>query len=467
MVGRILESKKLLWDEHMIDAAIKIVNLALNSGAAEAEVFIIKSEGSGFSIEKNSISSLSGGVENGIGIRVIKDKKIGFAYCTSEDKAEDSVKKALSLSRLGTELDFTFPDPESTQKIENIYDDRIINFNSEEALKGTMKLIEAAQDVDSEIVVSRGGIGYSNETFAIANSKGLEVTDSGTEIAAGVGTVLKKKSMSTGFDDFSSRTLDIDFAQIGKNAAELAQKGQDAKKIEGKEMTVLFTPHAVSNLLEFITVPALYGEAVHKGESVYSDKAGETVVSENISIIDDGTLSGGLNSAVVDDEGVPSKRNVLVENGVLRGFLYNQSSALEFKAESTGNAMRTDRLSNSRNYRSPPVVKGRNIVVKGNPKKIDNLISEVDEGVLVHDIMGAHTSNPVSGDFSVNSSILFKIEKGEVVYPVISAMLAGNFHEYLKKVNDIGDDFKLISGGLTPVSFFIPTISFEGIRVTG
>jgi PmbA protein len=451
----------------MMEVVNKIVNLAINSGAAEAEVFIIKSEGFGFSIEKNSVSSLSGGVEKGIGIRIIKDKKIGFAYCTSEDKAEDSVKKALSLSRLGKELDYTFPEPKNTQKIENIYDDRIINFNSEEALKGTMKLIEAAHDVDSDIVVSRGGIGYSNETFAIANSKGLEVIDSGTEIAAGVGTVLKKKSMSTGFDDFSSRILDIDFSQIGKNAAELAKKGQDAKKIEGKEMTVLFTPHAVSNLFEYITAPALYGEAVHKGESIYSDKAGENVASENISIIDDGTLSGGLNSAMVDDEGVPSKRNVLMKNGVLEGFLYDQSNALEFEAESTGNAMRTDRLSTSRNYRSPPVVKGRNIVVEGKAKKIETMISEVDEGVLVHDIMGAHTSNPVSGDFSVNSSILFKIEKGEIVYPVISAMLGGNFHECLKHVNDIGDDYKLVSGSLTPVSFFIPTISFEGIRVTG
>jgi PmbA protein len=451
----------------MIDLANKIVNLALDSGAVEAEVFIIKSQGFGFSIEKNSISSLSGGVEKGIGIRVIKDKKIGFAYCTSESNSEEAVKKALSLSRLGKESDFTFPEPVSTQHIEDINDDRIINLDSQEALNGTLKIVEAAQDVDPDIVVSRGGLGYGHETFTIANSKGLEVTDFGTEISAGIGTVLKKKTMSTGFDDFSSRILNIDFSQIGKNAAELALKGQDAKKIEGKEMTVLFTPHAASSLLEFITAPALYGEAVHKGESVYSDKLGEIVASENISIIDDGTLSGGLNSALVDDEGVPSKCNDLIIKGELSGFLYSQSTALEFEAESTGNAMRTDRLSSSRNYRSPPVVKGRNIVVKGNPKVVDDLIGQVDEGVLVHDIMGAHTSNPVSGDFSVNSSILFKIERGEIVYPIISAMLGGNFHECLKNVNDIGDDYKLVSGGLSPLSFYIPTISFEGIRVTG
>jgi PmbA protein len=106
-------------------------------------------------------------------------------------------------------------------------------------------------------------------------------------------------------------------------------------------------------------------------------------------------------------------------------------------------------------------------VVEGKNTKYETLISQVDEGVIVYDVLGAHTSNPVSGDFSVNSSVLFKIEKGEVVYPVKSAMLGGNFHECLQNISGIGDDYKLLSGGLTPVSFYIPSMSFDGIRVTG
>jgi PmbA protein len=451
----------------MIESAKRIIDMAIKSGADEAEVFIIKSEGKGFSIEKNSVSSISGGVEKGMGIRVIKDRKLGFAFCTKEEKAQESIKQALSLSKLGKESDFTLPESKGIKKIDNLYDKKIIDFNSEEALEGTMKIIKAAKDLDSEIVVSRGGIGFGYENFTIANSKGLEVEDSGTEISAYISTVLKKNGMSTGFDSYLSRILDMDFETIGKNGAEMAIKGQNAKKIQSNKLTVLFDPHALSSLLEFITAPALYGEAIHKGESIYSDRLGEKVASHDISIIDDATLSGGLNSAVVDDEGVPSNCNALIKNGILEGFLYSQSSAIEFKAESTGSAMRTDRLSSSRNYKSPPTVRARNVVIKGNATKVETLISEVKEGLLVYEILGAHTSNPVSGDFSVNSSILFKIEKGEIVYPVKSAMLGGNFHECLKRIEGIGDDYKLVSGGLSPVSFFIPSISFEGIRVTG
>jgi PmbA protein len=467
MADPISGSKKPWWDDNMIESAKRIIEMAMKSGADEAEVFIIKTEGKGFSIEKNSVSSISGGVEKGIGIRVKKDKKLGFAFCTKEENALESIEQALSLSKLGKESEFSFPKPQKNLKIENLSDEKIINFTSEEALDGTMKIIEAAKGVDPDIVVSRGGVGFGFENFVIANSNGLEVEDFGTEISAYIGTVLKKNGMSTGFDSYSSRILDMNFESIGKNGAEMAMNGQGAKKIEDKVMTVLFDPHAISSLLEFITAPALYGEAIHKGESIYTDRLGEEVACKDISIVDDGTLSGGLNSAIVDDEGVSSKRNELIIDGVLKGFLYSQSSAIEFNSESTASAMRTERLSSSRNYKSPPTVRARNIVIKGDTIRRDSIISEIKDGVLVYEILGAHTSNPVSGDFSVNSSILFKIDNGEIAYPVKSAMLGGNFHECIKRISGIGDDYKMVSGGLTPISFHIPSVRVEGVRVTG
>jgi PmbA protein len=451
----------------MIDTAGRIVDMALKKGANEAEVFIMKSEGRGFTIEKNSISSLSGGMQKGIGIRIVKDKKIGFAYCTEEEKADKAVEQALSQSKLGKESEFTFPEPGKNIKIENIYDDRIVEYSAEEALEGVKNLISSALEVDPELIVTRGGVGYGTESFVVVNSKGLEVADEGTDIHASVNMVLRKDGLSTGFEDYSSKILDIDFNDIGRKCAELTLRGQNAKKIESKEMAAILTPYAFANLLEFITAPALYSEAVHKGESVYSGKLGEIVASENLSIIDDGSLSGGLNSAIVDDEGVPSKRTELISKGVLQGFLYSQSSAIEYNADSTANAMRAERLASARNYKSPPTVKARNLMVEGETKKVENLISEVDEGVLVYEILGAHTSNPASGDFSVDSPILFKIEKGEIAYPIKSAMLSGNFPYYLKKVQAIGDDHKFLTGSLTPVSFFIPTARIDGVRVTG
>jgi PmbA protein len=451
----------------MMDSAKRIVEAALNKGADEAEVFLLKGEGTGLSIERNNISSISGGLEQGIGIRVLKDKKLGFSYCTEESKAQEAISRALSISRLGKESDFTFPEPEKTNPVEKIFDDRIMKYSVEEALDAITGLVEVAVGVHPDIIVSRGGLGFGWGSFVVANSKGIEVESRGTSIGAGVYTVLKGDDMSTGFMDISSRVFNMDFDAIGREGTELAVKGQGARKVDTKEMDVVLTPDAAANLMEFLIAPALYGEAAHKGESVYSGKLDEGVAHESISIVDDGGLSGGLNSAAVDDEGASSRRTELISRGVLKGFLYSQGTALEYGVESTANAMRAERLSSSRNYKSSPTVKARNIVVEGEAQKVDALIGEVKEGVLVYDVLGAHTSNPASGDFSVNSSMLFKIESGEVVHPIKSAMLAGNFPEALKNVKGIGDDHKLVSGGLTPISFYIPSLSLEGIRVTG
>ena len=114
----------------MIDTAKRIVDLALKKGADGAEVFVIDSEGRGYTIEKNNISSLSGGIKKGIGIRVIKDKRLGFAHCTEEKKADSAIEQALSLSKLGEESEFTFPAPGKTIDIENIYDKRIVDYTT-------------------------------------------------------------------------------------------------------------------------------------------------------------------------------------------------------------------------------------------------------------------------------------------------------------------------------------------------
>ncbi len=451
----------------MMDTAKRIVQRALKLGADEAEVFLSTSQGRGFAIEKNSISSISGGIEKGIGIRVIKDKRLGFAYCTQEKNADDSVARALSLSKLGKKSEFTFPEPGKFKEIEKTFDRKIENYSSEDALEDALAMVESGQNVDSDIVITRGGLSYGSESFVVANSKGLEVEDFGTEIHASISMVLKKNGLSTGFEDYVSRVLDIDFNKIGRECAELTVKGQNAQKVENKEMTCVLSPYALANLLEFITAPALYGEAAHKNESVYSEKKGEKVASKELTVIDDGCLAGGINSAVVDDEGVPSRRTELIKKGVLYGFLYSQSSSIEFGEENTANAMRAERFASSRNYKSPPGAKARNLVIEGKTKGVETLISEVDEGVLVYEILGAHTSNPASGDFSVESSILFKIEHGEIVYPVKGAMLSGNFPECLRRVEGIGNDHRFLSGGLTPVCFYIPTISVGGVRLTG
>ena len=450
----------------MIDSGKKILEMALKMGADEAEIFLVKNNGTSFSIEKNSVTFASSNMSYGIGIRILKNKKIGFAFCINGAQAEAAIKKAMSSSKLGKETKFTFPEPGKTSKIENLYDKKIVGLTPEEGERFAKDVIESALDVNKNIIVL-GGVGYGEEHLAIVNSKGIEIEDKGTEIGGSATAVLKKKNTATGFEILSSRMLDIDFGVIGKNAAWLAMKTLNPRKCGSKNMTVLFTPYALSSLLEFTTIPALYADKVHKGESIYSNRTGERISSEILTVVEDGSMPNGLNSAIADDEGVPSKRTELIKKGVLKNYLYDASTAAEYDKESTGNAVRSEKWASSRTFKTTPSIKSRNFIIDGKTEKIEKLISGVKEGILVYDAMGAHTSNPASGRFSINSSILFKIEKGEIVYPVKQVMISGNMGDCLKNVSGIGNDFRKLPGELSPVSVIAPTVRIENVRVSG
>ncbi|PIV70182.1 MAG: hypothetical protein COS08_01595, partial [Euryarchaeota archaeon CG01_land_8_20_14_3_00_38_12] len=194
----------------MIDSGKKILEMALKMGADEAEIFLVKNNGTSFSIEKNSVTFASSNMSYGIGIRILKNKKIGFAFCINGAQAEAAIKKALSSSKLGKETRFTFPEPGKTSKIENLYDKKIVGLTPEEGERFAKDVIESALDVNKNIIVL-GGVGYGEEHLAIVNSKGIEIEDKGTEIGGSATAVLKKKNTATGFEILSSRMLDIDF----------------------------------------------------------------------------------------------------------------------------------------------------------------------------------------------------------------------------------------------------------------
>lgn len=436
-------------------------------GADESEVFLMKNISTGFSIQKNSVSFASSNTDFGVGIRVVKNKKIGFGYCTDEKNAGKAIENALSSSKLGKETKFTFPEPKTTKEIKGLYDKKIVELIPEEGKKFAENIVESALDADKKVVISSGGVGYGEEHSVIVNSKGIEIENEGTGIGGSATAVLKKTAVTTGFEILSSRMLDIDFGVIGKNAAELAVKTADPKKCESKKMTVLFTPYAFSSLIEFTSIPALYADRAHKKESIYSNKINDIVSSEILTVAENGSMPNGLNSAITDDEGIPSRRTYLIKNGVLKNYLYDASTAVEYNRESTGNAVRSEKWSSSRTYKAMPTIKSRNFIINGKIEDIEKLVSEVKEGVLVYDAMGAHTSNPASGQFSINSSTLFKVEKGEIVYPIKQVMISGNMDECLKNVSGIGNDFRKLPGGLSPVSVFIPTVRIENVKVSG
>lgn len=449
----------------LLNIAETIIKKALRK-SEQVEVFVMRSRGSALNIEKNSLGFSSSGEEFGIGIRVLKNSSLGFSYCTEIAKAEKCLEEAIKSSKLRRIEKFEFPYPKKTKSIRGVFDKKILNFSVKSCLESINTIINSAKEVNKDIIITNGGIVYGEMSYAIANSNGVSLEERNTAIICNVITVLKKKTTSTGFDYYFSRTLNYDFEKIGKSATELAVKTQNPKRVDGKEKEVIFTPYALNSMLEFAIIPAFYGNSANKGESVYSGKIGQVVCSEELSITEDSTYESGLNSSSFDDEGIPSKKTELVYRGILKNFIYDFTNAKEYNTEPTGNAVRCEKYATNRTYKSPPSIKSRNFIIQGRTSKFEEIIKETKNGVLIYDCLGAHTINPVSCDFSVNSSILFKVKNGEICYALKPIMLSGNMANCLKNVKAIGNDFKMLGGSLSTVSVIVPSLKVEGVKIT-
>jgi len=156
----------------------------------------------------------------------------------------------------------------------------------------------------------------------------------------------------------------------------------------------------------------------------------------------------------------------LIDDGVLKMFLYDEFSAMESGARPTGNAMHADRMESGTTYKVPPTTCARNLILEGRTASEEALIRDTKNGVLVLDVLGAHTSNRASGDFSVAIYAGYAIRDGEIAYPLKGGMIGGNMPALLMGA-DLADNYKLVASGLSPATGYIPSIKFENVRVSG
>jgi PmbA protein len=451
--------------ELALDDGHKLIKIAEKLGAQATEVFMIKAIGTDFSIEKDTVKFASSSTEFGMGIRVIKNKRLGFGYCTSLDNAEQAIKNALDTSKLGEEIAFDFIAKAEHQDMAGIFDKALIELSAEEGLDFVQQLIAASKDFDKRVIITGGGVGFGGGSIALVTSNDIELKYSSTGIFGGISTLLRDKTVSTGFEYSYSRKNDLDYLEIGKRAAELAVSGQNPKQIEPGHYPIIFTPYAFAELLEFTIIPALYGEQALKGETLYSNRLDSEVMATELTVVDDGRLANGINTAPWDDEGTLTQENTLIDKGILKKFLFDKVSSIEFDETSTGNAMRAEGLGGGRSYRASPKTKAHNFMVTGPGKTLDELTSEISNGLIVYELLGAHTANQASGDFSVNTPTLFQIKDGAISNAGKQVMISGNMGKLMEQVLGLGDDLKLLSGGLTPVAFYIPSISIDNVKV--
>ncbi|MCK4717692.1 MAG: TldD/PmbA family protein [Thermoplasmata archaeon] len=452
--------------EELKAMACRAVEIATKKGADQAEAFVSMDASLSCGLEKDAIKGVGTSVSMGMGIRVIKDRRLGFSYATEESSLPETAEQAIKLARLSPPGDLEFPGDHTPPVVERIFDPQILNTTPSTLVEWVKDMLAVVKGHE-ELVALEGGVGCGLDRFAVATSNGMDLGAEGTDSGGGMYTMFQDLAPSTGFHFAESRMADIDLLGTAEKASKMALDSRNPSTVEPGLMPVVFMPHAFSSMMEFILAPAFYGDKVKRGESVYSGREGMEVASPELDVFDDALLPDGLNSAPIDDEGVPSKKVPIIENGIFFNPLYDRSSGLEHGAETTGNGIRCLRWSSSRSFKSPPGVKARNLVMgSGLTMPLDELLKEVKKGILVHDILGAHTANPASGDFSVNSSVVFKIERGEITGPGKQVMLSGNLPDALRELIGTGERPLNVSGGLSPVSFRLPSIALDKIVVT-
>ena len=450
-----------LRQQELLRLAEKACETALKKGADEAEACVFQDLSNYVSIERGQIAKTSRVIDRGLGCRLIVNKSLGFCYTNvleNETAIEEMVLKALDFAKASKPDDdwHGFPAEKPFASVRDTYDRRIENLHSENLVETASVMLDAAEKKDKRVFPVEGEVLASYLSAAVANSNAVSVVDSGTMIECSLATIGHEAGEVTPvcFDFNLERTYDINPAAVGEEAARLAVSALKAKKTETKNTSIIFTQFALQQLLSYTFINAINADYVQRGQSVFRGRVGEKVASETVTVYDDGLLQGGIRTRRFDGEGVPQQKTLIIEKGVLRGFIYDNYTARKEGTESTGNSARAS-------YLSTPSVDATNLHFQAGSKPAEALISDVDEGLLVNSVQGAHTSNPASGEFSVVATPSWKIKKGEIAYPVKGAMLAGDIFHLLVNVSVLANNERKIG------QLVAPWVLIENVKVIG
>jgi PmbA protein len=466
MVDRTLELTRwllvaVLKKDAMLSLAENAVKIALEKGASEVEAYVYEGQATNIGIELGQISKTNRIIDRGLGVRVAKNKAVGFAYTNivdDQNAVESVIVRALSAAKASRpDSDWKgLPEKKPYPSLEKTFDDKVVELGSEELVNVASTMLDAAGQVDKRVFPIEGGIGGAYISNAIANSNGLSGFDKGTVIECSIATIAKEGNTVTPvcFEFNASRTYSLDPVWVGKEAAKMSLSALKTKSVETKSTTLILTQFALQDLLAYTLVNAVGADNVQRNQSPFKGKLDQKVASENLTIYDDGLFPGGLRTWAFDGEGVPHQKTMVIEKGVLRNFLYDNYSAKKDGKESTGNASRAG-------YLSTPSIDTTNFHIMPGNKTSEEMLSEVDDGLIIYYLQGAHSSNPVSGEFSVVATPAWKIKKGEIVHCSRGVMLAGNIFELLKNISLVGSNERQMG------QLVSPWIQVENVRVIG
>ena len=443
----------------MLDLLHYAIKQAETFGASDTEAYAAINNESEVFIENNDLKQAKSQSISSIGIRVVLDGSIGFYSINdlAKSRIRDGAAMAIKIAQASPRDRHNILPKRSRSKsksLRGIYDRNSESFQTSDAARRAAEMLKAAKSYDSRVSVDSGNFSAQVATHAVANSNGIELKERASVFSWSIMGMAIENTEISSFDyqvGGSHYVKDIDVSSTASEFAETVVKSLGTQKIEDSfKGEMLLTPMAANEMIEEVIAYAINSDALQKKSSQFAGKIGKQVASDLLTVEDDATNVDGLNASSFDREGVSHRRNVVIEKGILKKFLYNTYTASKDGVRSTGNA--------GGSTSSPPMVSTTNFLIKPMRSSIDTLISEIDKGILISRFSG--NVNPVNGDFSgvVKGGRL--IMHGTIQHAVKEVMVAGNIFEALRRLNGVSRERKVIYDSI------LPYMRFDGISFT-
>jgi PmbA protein len=424
----------------------------LGKESEQVEVVDLQSEKTTVEYEANSLKTCTITETKGTAVRVIRKGRLGFAASSDEKAMEKLAVNALESAAYGDKALFSFPDIQPAPAV-STFDQAIADLSIPRLVEMGSEILDLVLRVEPE---ARCNISVERNLVSatIRNQTGLDISFRTSPLALGFEIDrIEGDDILILYDTFGTSLWKDTYLDFARRLVQKLEQARTITTLQPGKMPVLFAPNGTL-ALGLPLSRGLNGKEVLKGTSPMKGKIGEKLFDEKITLLDDGTIDGKFASAAYDDEGVPHRRNVLVEKGVLNGFIYDLKTAAKSGVDSTGNA--------ARSLFNPPEPALTNFVIQPGETALKDILGGIDQGILVDDLLGLGQGNIISGAFSNPLALAFKIEKGEIVGRVKDLSIAGNIYDLLKNVAAISKETQWVYNTFHAPYILIPEMNVAG-----
>ncbi|MHB1665781.1 MAG: TldD/PmbA family protein [bacterium] len=444
----------------------KVVSMAQDFAekkGLEFEIYLFDAKILKMEAENSNISNYTDAISNGFSLRLKKEDKISFSYCSGldEEKVANSFNNGFNLIGLtesNGDISFSSAKIDENNLYENnlgIYSDNFFNVDIETKKNNLIEMENIAYSFDKKIYkVDKPSYSEVLIYKRLVNSNSIDLSSKKTHYEIFLSAASKNNDENaSGFDfDASFEFGSLKFKKVAMNGAKKAVDQLGARIIESGKYNVLFDNITSSELLSILK-QSFYASSVYKKKSLLDGKIDSKVLSEKLTIIDDGTLFGGYGTDIFDGEGTAMQKKFLCLNGVIKTFLYDIEYANKFQVKSTGNSRRSS-------HKELPELGATNFFIETGKKSFIDVVSSIKNGLYITELMGLHMAKPYTGEFSLGASG-FYVKNGQVDFPIKGIVISGNIINLFNNIVEIADDIRFFG------TIGSPSILIDDVQISG